>query len=86
MPKVVVFYSETCPYCERAARLLERKGADLEKILVHEQPERFGALRQHTGCADTVPQIVIGEHHVGGFDDLVELDLDGELDTLLSAD
>ena len=72
-----------CPYCHRAEALLKSKGvSDLEKILVDREPERRMEMMQKSG-RHTVPQIWIGERHVGGCDDLVELDRKGELDVLL---
>jgi len=72
-----------CPYCHRAEALLKSKGvSDLEKILVDREPERRVEMMQKSG-RHTVPQIWIGERHVGGCDDLVELDRKGELDVLL---
>ena len=73
-----------CPYCHRAEALLKSKGvSDLEKILVDREPERRAEMMQKSGRR-TVPQIWIGERHVGGCDDLVELDRKGELDVLLA--
>ena len=72
-----------CPYCHRAEALLKSKGvSDLEKILVDREPERRVEMMQKSGRR-TVPQIWIGERHVGGCDDLIELDRKGELDVLL---
>ena len=72
-----------CPYCHRAEALLKSKGvSDLETILVDREPERRVEMMQKSG-RHTVPQIWIGERHVGGCDDLVELDRKGELDVLL---
>ena len=72
-----------CPYCHRAEALLKSKGvSDLEKILVDREPERRVEMMQKSG-RHTVPQIWIGERHVGGCDDLIELDRKGELDVLL---
>lgn len=72
-----------CPYCHRAEALLKSKGvSDLETILVDREPERRVEMMQKSGRR-TVPQIWIGERHVGGCDDLIELDRKGELDVLL---
>jgi glutaredoxin 3 len=62
---------------------LKRKGAEIVKIRTDEQPERFDEMVERTG-RDTVPQIFIGDRHVGGYDDLVELDMDDELEPLLA--
>jgi glutaredoxin 3 len=67
----------------RAERLLIQKGVmQVRKILIDENPQQMTKMMEITGRR-TVPQIFIGERHVGGYDDLVELDLDGELDSLL---
>ncbi len=84
MSKVVMYTSAYCPYCVNAERLLNSKGVvDIEKIQVDSAPELKVAMMERTGRR-TVPQIYIGEHHVGGFDDLRALDLAGELDSLLA--
>jgi glutaredoxin 3 len=83
MPQVLMYCTEICPFCERAERLLKRKGAEIVKIRTDEQPERFDEMVERTG-RDTVPQIFIGDRHVGGYDDLVELDMDDELEPLLA--
>ncbi len=74
-----------CPYCMRAEMLLKSKGvADIEKIRVDLDPPRREEMMQRTGRR-TVPQIYIGDTHVGGFDDLDALDRAGKLDPLLAA-
>ncbi|MGQ9685917.1 MAG: glutaredoxin 3 [Thiobacillaceae bacterium] len=84
MPHVKMYTTAVCPYCQRAEMLLRRKGVvDLEKIRVDLDPKRREEMVEITGRR-TVPQIFIGERHVGGFDDLAELDADGELDSLLA--
>jgi len=84
MAKVLMYTTAVCPYCVRAEQLLQRKGiADVEKIRVDLQPELRIAMMEKTGRR-TVPQIFIGEQHVGGYDDLAALDRTGELDLLLS--
>ncbi len=82
MPEVLMYCTETCPFCQRALRLLEKKGVTPVRINVDDDPSKWEEMEKRTG-RDTVPQIYIGERHVGGFDDLVELDMDGELDPLL---
>jgi glutaredoxin 3 len=82
-----MYSTRVCPYCVRAEKLLAKKGiaADqIEKIRVDEHPEQRAEMMRITGRR-TVPQIFIGERHVGGFDDLAELDAAGELDPLLRA-
>jgi glutaredoxin 3 len=74
-----------CPYCIRAEQLLRAKGVqEIEKIRVDLEPRRRSEMMQRTGRR-TVPQIYIGERHVGGCDDLVALNAAGELDSLLNA-
>ena len=84
MPKVVMYSTNTCPYCSRAERLLSSKGvANLEKIDVSGKPALWKEMEQRTG-RNTVPQIYIGDVHVGGCDDLHDMDAAGELDQLLA--
>jgi len=84
MAKVLMYSTAVCPYCVRAEQLLQRKGiTDVEKIRVDLQPELRIAMMEKTGRR-TVPQIFIGERHVGGYDDLAALDRAGELDLLLT--
>ncbi len=84
MQKVVMYCTAVCPYCVRAEGLLKRKGvADIEKIRIDLDPAQRDLMMQRTQRR-TVPQIYIGETHVGGFDDLYELDQDGKLDPLLA--
>ena len=82
---VTLYSTAMCPYCVRAERLLEAKGVTLiEKIRVDLDPEQRVLMMQKTGRR-TVPQIYIGDTHVGGFDDLYALDQAGQLDPLLNA-
>ncbi|MGA7594700.1 MAG: glutaredoxin 3 [Gallionella sp.] len=81
---VQMYCTAICPYCVRAEKLLNRKGVkEIEKIRVDLQPELRDAMIEMTGRR-TVPQIFINGIHVGGFDDLAELDQEGGLDTLLA--
>ncbi len=83
--KVVMYSTAVCPYCIRAENLLQRKGVrEIEKIRVDLQPELRLEMMEKTGRR-TVPQIYIGDRHVGGYDDLAALDRAGELDKLLAA-
>jgi glutaredoxin 3 len=85
MAKVLMYSTGVCPFCLMAERLLRSKGvADIEKIRVDLQPERREEMMQRTGRR-TVPQIYVGERHVGGYDDLSALDRAGGLDALLAA-
>jgi len=75
-----------CPYCARARALLERKGAEWTEIDVEAEPARRAEMLAKSGGQRSVPQIFIGARHVGGSDDLYELDRKGELDALLKHD
>ena len=80
---VTLYSTAVCPYCVRAERLLEAKGVTgINKIRVDLDPEQRVLMMQKTGRR-TVPQIYIGDTHVGGFDDLYALDQAGRLDPLL---
>lgn len=83
--RVLMYCTASCPYCQAADRLLARKGVrDIERVRVDLQPERRPEMETRSGRR-TVPQIWIGSRHVGGCDDLYELDRKGELDSLLKA-
>ena len=83
MAKIRMYCTAVCPYCQRAELLLKAKGIDeFEKIRIDLEPARRDEMIQQTGRR-TVPQIYIGEIHVGGFDDLAALDRAGKLDPLL---
>ena len=84
MAKVLMYATGVCPYCVMAERLLRAKGvADIEKIRVDLDPARREEMMSRTGRR-TVPQIYVGETHVGGYDDLSALDRAGGLDPLLN--
>ena len=82
MKDVKIYTTPYCPYCVRAKRLLERKGVAYQEIDVASDDEARQRLAQGTGRR-TVPQIFIGDHHVGGSDDLHALEQEGRLDALL---
>ena len=82
-PTVVMYSTSWCPYCERARRLLKAKGASFSEIDVESAPEKRAEMQSRSGRR-TVPQIFIGEHHVGGSDDLAALESAGKLDALLA--
>ncbi len=85
MPRVLMYSTGVCPYCQMAERLLRAKGvAEIEKVRIDLDPARRDEMMARTGRR-TVPQIYIGETHVGGFDDLSALDRAGGLDPLLAA-
>ena len=85
MPVVEIYTKTFCPYCWRAKLLLESKGVEYKEIGVDFGGELREVMIQRAKGRTTVPQIFIGEHHVGGCDDLVALDRDGKLDQLLAA-
>jgi glutaredoxin 3 len=81
--EVITMYGTAwCPYCVRARRLLNERGVSYSDIRVEQQPELRQQMRTLSG-RNTVPQIWIGDTHVGGFTDLLELELDGKLDNIL---
>jgi glutaredoxin 3 len=81
--EVTMYSTSFCGYCDRARSLLSRKGARVKEIKVDEDPAERAAMLKRTGGRRTVPQIFIGEIHVGGYDELAQLDRNGELDRLL---
>ena len=86
MAKVEMYCTAICPYCVRAEQLLSKKGVtDIEKIRVDIERDRLPEMLERSGGRRTVPQIFINGTHVGGYDDMVELDMDGELIPLLEA-
>lgn len=82
MPNVVIYTTAMCPYCVRARALLDKKGVGYTDIRIDAQPEMRGEMESLSGRT-SVPQIFIDDFHVGGFDDMAELDVDGELDQRL---
>jgi glutaredoxin 3 len=79
-----MYSTRVCPYCVMAEKLLQKKGVvQLEKILIDTDPAQRETMMARTGRR-TVPQIYIGDHHVGGYDDLAALDRAGKLDALLA--
>jgi glutaredoxin 3 len=84
MSAVTMYSTRVCPYCRMAEALLARKGVQARKIMVDEDMAQLEEMRRRTG-RKTVPQIYIGERHVGGYMELAELDHRGELEPLLAA-
>ncbi|PYC23617.1 glutaredoxin 3 [Pseudomonas alcaligenes] len=84
MPEVLVYSSAWCPYCIRAKQLLSGKGVAFREISVDGQPAVRAEMTRKAGRT-SVPQIWIGETHVGGCDDLFALERAGKLDALLGA-
>ena len=83
MKTIRIYTTPFCPYCARAKALLAKKGAAFEEIDVFGDDDARAAMQKESGGARTVPQIFIGETHVGGCDDLHALERDGKLDSLL---
>ena len=81
-PAVVMYTTNWCPYCERARRLLAAKNVSIEEIDVESAPDKRAEMQARSGRR-SVPQIFIGDHHVGGSDDLQALEAAGKLDGLL---
>jgi glutaredoxin 3 len=85
VPVVEIYTKTFCPYCWRAKLLLESKGVEYKEIAVDFGGESKQLMVERARGKTTVPQIFIGDHHVGGCDDLVALERDGQLDRLLKA-
>ncbi|MBX9739607.1 MAG: glutaredoxin 3 [Beijerinckiaceae bacterium] len=85
MPPVTIYTKSTCGYCLRAKALLTRKNVRFEEISVDGNAAAQQAMAQRANGGWTVPQIFVGETHVGGCDDLFALDRAGKLDALLNA-
>ena len=85
MKPVEIYTSPLCGYCHAAKRLLSQKGVSFAEIDVLAEPDRRAEMTRRSGGGRTVPQIFIGETHVGGCDDLFALDRAGKLDPLLAA-
>ena len=85
MSNVVIYLTPICPYCNRARRLLEKKGVAYTIIDVAADSVLRSEMISRSG-RETVPQIFINEQHIGGFDDMAALDVDGALDKILELD
>ncbi|MEJ2117193.1 MAG: glutaredoxin 3 [Alphaproteobacteria bacterium] len=84
MPAITMYTTKVCPYCIAAKRLLNKKGAAFEEVDVSFDAAKREELIKLAGGRMTVPQIFIGDYHVGGCDELYELEASGKLDTLLN--
>jgi glutaredoxin 3 len=82
-PEIVMYSTHSCPYCDRARMLFQRKQVGFKEIKVDTDPAERDIMLKRSGGRRTVPQIFIGDRHIGGFDDLAALDRKGELDPLL---
>ena len=83
MAKIVIYSTLMCPYCHAAKQLLKQKGATFEEIDVTFNSGKRAEMREKAGGRNTVPQIFIGDTHIGGCDDLHDLDRAGKLDPML---
>lgn len=81
--KVVMYTTPICPYCLRAKALLDNKGIEVEERDITTDPNLFSEMLERSGGRKTVPQIFIGDYHVGGSDDLYQLEKSGELDQVI---
>ena len=79
--KAIVYSTRICPYCVRAKMLLEKRKIDYIEYKVDENNEMFQQMLELSNVRQSVPQIFIDNKHVGGYDDLVELDMEGGLDS-----
>jgi glutaredoxin 3 len=82
--KVTLYTSAFCPYCMWAKRLLgQKQNVEIHEIRIDQEPSQADIMVERSGGLITVPQIFIGEHHIGGYDDMAALDREGRLDPLL---
>jgi glutaredoxin 3 len=84
MPNILIYTTKICPYCVMAKRLLDKKGVSYTEINVDGEPQLREEMMRKTNRR-TVPQIYIGDFHVGGFDELYALEKDSKLDELLAS-
>jgi glutaredoxin 3 len=84
MAQVTIYTKPYCPYCVAALDLLERKGVEVHEIVASSDADRRREMMERSG-RNTFPQIFIGDHHIGGCDDMMALERSGELDPLLDA-
>lgn len=83
MKKVVIYSTRICPYCVRAKNFFTKKDIEYTEIMIDSDISLMREMMEKTG-RKSVPQIFIGDYHVGGFDDLIEHDMDGKLEALLN--
>jgi len=84
MSKVVIYCTATCPFCTMAKRLFDKKGVEYQAIDIGNDAQKWADMEMKTG-RNTVPQVFIGNQHIGGFDELSAADKRGEIDPLLQA-
>lgn len=85
-PEIVMYSTDWCGYCQRARNLFQLKGVAVREVNIDEDQRQRAIMLERSGGRRTVPQIFIGDRHVGGYDDLAALDRAGELDKLLGKD
>ena len=83
MKKVIIHSTRICPYCVRAKNFFDKKNINYTEIMIDQDPSLITEMVEKSG-RQSVPQIFIDDYHVGGFDDLVEHDMDGKLEDLLT--
>ena len=83
MKKVIIYSTRICPYCVRAKNFFEKKNIEYTEIMIDQDPSLITEMVEKSG-RQSVPQIFIDDYHVGGFDDLIEHDMDGKLEDLLN--
>ncbi|MGN7613160.1 glutaredoxin 3 [Magnetococcales bacterium HHB-1] len=84
MPEIIMYTTTVCPFCVRAKMLFDKKGVTYKEINLNKQPELRSEMVEKANGMRTVPQIFINGQHIGGCDDLYELELDGKLDPMLA--
>lgn len=84
MSRISVYSTRVCPYCVMAKRLLDSKGAAYDDLRIDEDADMHAEMQKRAPAMRTVPQIFIGDTHVGGFDELAALERAGELDAMLA--
>lgn len=84
MPRIQIYLTTWCPFCQRATQLLREKGQSFEAIDIEAEPERRSEMIERSGRR-SVPQVFVDTRHVGGYDDLAALDAAGQLDPLLAS-
>lgn len=85
MAQIEIYTKPTCGFCHMAKRLLQSKGVSFAEVDISAQPQRRGEMIQRAGGRSTVPQIFIGDTHIGGCDDLMALERRGKLDALIAS-
>lgn len=83
MPSILIYTTTTCPYCLRAKALFKKKGVPYQEINLNQQADLRDEMIDKAGGRRSVPQIFINQRHIGGCDDLYQLEAEGKLDALL---